>query len=210
MLSEQELILGCRKGNGAAQEALYKKYASQMRYVCLRYARTSFEVDDVFQDAFLKVFDSIDTYKGEGSLEGWIKRIVINTAINYYNKDKFKHNTTVLDYEVCDNNETADFCTDSFDACAEALTSEDVLDLVNNLPKGYKVIFNLYAIENYSHKEIAEMLQISEGTSKSQLFKARSLLKKMLAEYIQSNNAKTISIQFRAEIPPNTRTQPAS
>lgn len=198
MFTEQELIAGCRKGNGAAQEALYKKYASGMRYICVRYARTSFEVDDIFQDAFMKVFHGIKNYKGEGSFDGWVRRIFVNTAIDYYKKSKNRNERPILDIDPCDQLEEVHEL-DSFENISQSLSSEDVLGIVNQLPEGYKMVFNLYAIENYSHKEIAALLQISEGTSKSQLYKARALLRKNITEYVEECTSKVINIQFNKE-----------
>lgn len=195
MFTEQELIVQCRKGNSAAQEALYKKYASGMRYICERYARTTFEVEDIFQDAFMKIFQGIKNYKGEGSFDGWVRRIFVNTAIDFYKKNKNRNETQILDIEISEEPEEVHE-QDSFEHLAQSLNSEEVLCLVNQLPSGYKMVFNLYAIENYSHKEIAVLLQISEGTSKSQLYKARALLRKKIINYVEESNSKVINIQF--------------
>ncbi|TAH27521.1 MAG: RNA polymerase sigma factor [Cytophagales bacterium] len=194
MNSDLEIIAGCIKGKRIAQEALFNKYAPSMRYVCVRYASSSLEVDDIFQDAFIKVFQHIKAFRNESNLEAWIKRIFINTAINYYNKNKSRAEQKFFDSrieEIESNNEDID----DFEQAAQALSKEELISIINQLPEGYRVVFNLYAIEEYKHKEIAEILQISEGTSKSQLYKARSMLKKFVKEAILQNN-KVINIQF--------------
>jgi len=140
--------------------------------ICLRYAYTSFEAGDIFHDAFVKVFKYINSYKGQGSFEGWMRHIFVNTAINHFHKNK-KH------YYHDDNSEY-DHVPDLPEDALSKLAVEELLKLINKLPEGYKMVFNLYVVEGYSHKEIADMLQVSEGTSKSQLSKAKALLKKYL------------------------------
>ena len=197
MYTEEKMIIGCQKGHGGAQEALYKAYASKMRYICIRYASSNFELDDIFQEAFIKIFYNIKNYKGVGSFEGWVRRIFVNTEIDFYKKDQKKISKPLLDYDTEDNSTESNH-EDSFENLAEALTKEEVLEIINQLPDGYKMVFNLYAIENYSHKEIAAMLNISEGTSKSQLSKARALLKRQVKEYALQNNHKVIDIKFKS------------
>jgi RNA polymerase sigma-70 factor (ECF subfamily) len=192
--TEEEIIIGCQKGHGAAQEALYKTYASKMRYICIRYASSTMEVDDIFQEAFIKIFNNIKNYKGDGSFEGWIRRIFVNTAIDSFKKDQKKLSRPLLDYDTHDKSETEH--EESFESFAESLSKDEVLEIITQLPDGYKMVFNLYAIENYSHKEIASMLNITEGTSKSQLSKARSLLRKQVKEYALQNNHKIKDIKF--------------
>lgn len=195
MFTEEELIVGCQKGHGSAQEALYKSYASKMRYICIRYASSTMEVEDIFQEAFIKIFANIKTYKGNGSFEGWIRRIFINTAIDVFKKNQKRLSTPLIDYDILDTS-TEISHEESFEKLAESLTKEEVLEIVSQLPDGYKMVFNLYAIENYSHKEIASTLNISEGTSKSQLSKARGLLKRQVKEYVLQNTLKVIDIKF--------------
>lgn len=172
--TDQELLAGCKQGKPKFQEALYQQYASRMMAICVRYAYTSFEAEDIFHDAFVKVFQAIEKYRGEGSFEGWMRHIFVNTAINNYHKNKkrFHHS----DVEEAGN--VQQFEPDMLDT----LSAEELLSLVTQLPDGYKMVFNLYVIEGYTHKEIGEMLGITEGTSKSQLAKAKGLLKKNLQQ----------------------------
>ncbi len=171
MYSEKELIAGCQRGDARCEEALYKRYGARMMGVCVRYGRTRFEAEDIFQEAFVKVFRHIGTYQG-GSLEGWLKRIFVNTAINHYHRHKRQYNEVEYD-------QTHEVQTDN-DGPLDAISAEELLRLINHLPEGYRMVFNLFVIEGYSHKEIGTLLGISEGTSKSQLAKAKGLLKKQL------------------------------
>jgi RNA polymerase sigma factor (sigma-70 family) len=171
--SETELIRACKKQKGTAQRALYDKYASRMLGLCKRYVKGEMEAEDVMIKGFMKVFTKIDLFEGKGSFEGWMKRIMINEALGYIRKNKSMY----LEIEI----EAADKEPD-FDTLSTELEAMDLLKMVNGLPSGYRTIFNLYAIEGYSHKEIAELLGISENTSKSQLSRARMQLQKRLLE----------------------------
>lgn len=145
-----------------------------MMAVCVRYAYTSFEAEDIFQDAFVKVFSRMDQYQGKGSFEGWLRHIFVNTAINHYTRNK-KH------YQQADVEEQLDITNSDVDAVGQ-MTHEELLELIRSLPEGYRVVFNLNVIEGYTHKEIAEMLGINEGTSKSQLSKAKSILQRKISK----------------------------
>ncbi|MBC7389214.1 MAG: sigma-70 family RNA polymerase sigma factor [Opitutaceae bacterium] len=184
MYTEQELISGCKKGDPQAQEALYKTYASRMRYICQRYARTTFETEDIFQDAFVKILTQIEKFNGNGSLDGWIRRIFINSAIDYYKKNKKLNEQISLnvqeDFQLASIEEDEDFISE----IAGKLSEADLLELITSLPDGYRMVFNLFAIESYSHIQIADALNISVGTSKSQLSKARQTLKKNILEQL--------------------------
>lgn len=170
---ETDLIKGCRRQNAKAQQALYDKYASIMLGLCRRYIRVELEAEDVMIKGFMKVFSKIDKYEGKGSFEGWMKRIMINEALGYLRKNKAMY----LEIEL----EAADREPD-FDSLSTELEEMDLLKMINELPSGYKAIFNLYAIEGYSHREIGELMGISENTSKSQLSRARMHLQKRLLE----------------------------
>ena len=170
---ETELIIACKKQNAKAQRALYDKHASYMLGLCKRYIKGEMEAEDVMIKGFMKVFTKIDLFEGKGSFEGWMKRIMINEALGYIRKNKSMY----LEMEI----EAADKEPD-FDTLSTELEAMDLLKMVNGLPSGYRTIFNLYAIEGYSHKEIAELLGISENTSKSQLSRARMHLQKRLLE----------------------------
>ncbi len=143
--------------------------------VCHRYARNSADAEDILQDAFIKVFDKIHQFKFEGSFEGWIRRIVVNTALKKYSLRRYEKE--VVGYEVKDKDENI-----LEPSAYSHLTEKELLDLINSLPDGYRVIFNLYVIEGFQHDEIAEMLGIQPGTSRSQLVKARNMLQRQILQ----------------------------
>ncbi len=168
MISEEQIIQGCINNDRYYQKLLFKKYRNKMLGICLRYAKNKDEAEDILIEAFLSVFSNISNFRNECNLEQWIKKITINTAINNYRKNlKHYYHLEITNYE-----DNYDLPTESIDN----LSVDEILKLIQELPQGYRTIFNLYAIEGYSHKEIANILNISEGTSKSQLFKARKLL----------------------------------
>lgn len=173
-MSEAEMLEGCKAQREQAQKELFDKYVKLMLAVCMRYADSYEEAQDIVQDGFVKVFKKINSFTGKGSLEGWIKRIVVNTALDYlrkYKNQRFNLNIDDVDYLLKE------------DQVAEGkLHENDLIGLIQSLPVGYKTVFNLYAIEGYSHKEIGEKLSISENTSKSQYSRARSILKKKLEQ----------------------------
>lgn len=154
------------------QRLLYERYAGKLFVVCKRYIRDADDAEDVLQDAFVKVFKHIETFRFECPLEAWLKRIVINTALKQLRKQKPWENTTDID-------EVASLLPQA-DASLPALNYKYLLQLIQELPPGCQTVFNLYAIEGYNHPEIAELLGISEGTSKSQFFRARALLQQKL------------------------------
>ncbi|MFD2515562.1 RNA polymerase sigma factor [Pontibacter locisalis] len=180
MSSEEEIIEGCKKGKASSQEKLYQTYSGRMMAVCTRYTRSRFEAEDVFHEAFVKVFQNINAYNG-GSFEGWMRRIFVNTAINHYHKNR-KY-LDQLDYSAVEEKTPTD------EDIISSLSGQELLEVINQLPDGYKLIFNLYVVEGYNHREIAEMLNIAEGTSKSQLAKAKSHLKRKLQKLSISENA---------------------
>lgn len=174
-MTEEELIRGCIREEAACQREVFNRYASRMLGVCHRYARNAADAEDILQDAFIKIFDKIHQFKFEGSFEGWIRRIMVNTALKKYSLRRYEKE--VVGYEVKDRDE------DGMEPSAYGhLTQKEILDLVNNLPDGYRLIFNLYVIEGFPHEEIAEMLHIQPGTSRSQLVKARMMLQKQILE----------------------------
>ncbi len=170
---ENQLIRACIEKDGRAQRAMYEKYAPPMYAICLRYVKEASDAEDVLITGFMKVFDKMHTYSGQGSLGGWIRRIMINEALGYLRRNK----TMYLEVEV----EAADR-DPNWQLVNDHLQTEDLLNMVSELPMGYRTVFNLYAIEGYSHKEISKMLGISESTSKSQLSRARGLLQQKLLE----------------------------
>jgi RNA polymerase sigma factor (sigma-70 family) len=171
-LTISELIERCKANERKAQELLYKQFASKMMGVCLRYATDRMEAEDMLQNGFIRVFQKIDAYRGDGSFEGWIRRIMVHSSIEYYRK--YHKMVQLVDIE-----DAAGYT--SVDALATSkLAANDLMALIQQLAPGYRIVFNLFAIEGYSHKEIAEMTGISEGASKSQLSRARSVLKEQI------------------------------
>ncbi|HYC84361.1 MAG TPA: sigma-70 family RNA polymerase sigma factor [Chryseosolibacter sp.] len=178
---EEELIKGCLKRERSAQQQLFDLYSSKMYGVCHRYVKHAMEAEDILVTAFTKIFERIDQFKGEGSFEGWIRRIMVNEALTYLRKSRAMYLETDL--------EQADREPD-YDKLGDHLEAEDLLKMIQELPAGYRLVFNMYAIDGYSHKEIAAQLGISENTSKSQLSRARVYLQKMLAENDWVSNKK--------------------
>lgn len=170
--SDDKLVKQCRKGDPKAQRELFDKFSGQMLSVCRRYVRTIEDAEEVLSNAFIKVFNKIDQYSGQGSLGGWIRRIMVNESLNYirYQKNLF--------VEV-DDERHASF---GYEPIKEQLDANHLMEMIEKLPLGYKTVFNLFAIEGYSHKEIGQMLEISENTSKSQLSKARKVLQQQIGE----------------------------
>ena len=168
---DQEIFEGCISGNRHAQEALYSFFAPKMFGICLRYASDYHNAEDILQEGFIKVLNNLDRFRGDGSFKGWMKRIFINTSIEYYRKS--------LNIKKMVELEKAP--EPAYDRQAfTQLATADLLKLVQKLPTGYRTVFNLYAIEGFTHREIGEMLGISEGTSKSQLARARETLQRMI------------------------------
>ena len=152
---------------------LYQKYASYMYGVCLRYTGNKEDAEDMMQDGFVKVYNNIDKLKDIINVKAWIKRIMINTALNLYRHNK------IIDFKSIDEG-TYDIYKSYEQDAIQKLTTNELLNVIQELPEGYRLVFNLYAIEGYKHREIAELLNINEGTSKSQFSKARSNLKKLI------------------------------
>lgn len=166
-LNEHELIRGCLRGALHCQKALYEQFAGKMYGVCLRYARNPSDAADILQEGFMKVFTKLGQFQFQGSFEGWIRRIMVNTALRAYQKQRFEQES--FGYETLPESPVAP------DAIA-SLSEAELLELIRKLPDGYRSVFNLVAIEGYSHAEAAEMLGIQESTSRSQLTKARRWL----------------------------------
>ncbi len=170
----KDLVKGCKAGNAECQRQLYERYVDKMYMVCMRYARDEMEAQDMLQDGFVRVFNKINTFKGEGSLEGWIRRVIVNVAIRHC-QNRNRHNQLM---SINDVEEKISVPTSEID-----FDYEDLIKMVRSLPDGYQTVFNLYAIEGFSHKEIAAKLGISEGTSKSQVARARQQLTRMVNRY---------------------------
>lgn len=174
-MSDEELIKACIQNNPSAQKLLFDKFSRKMMSICMRYAEDSLEAQDIMQDGFIKVFNSMESFHYEGSLEGWVKRIVVNTALDNYRKNKKRKFAVELDSEDAIE-------IKQVDDIVGGITNKYLLKLIKALPEGYRMIFNMFAIEGYSHKEIAQELGISINTSKSQYARARAYLQKELAK----------------------------
>ncbi len=174
MLEEKKLIDGCRKGKKKYQKALYEQYSRKMFVVCLRYAKARLEAEDILQESFIKVFANIASFRGECPLEQWIKRIVVNTALKNNRSKLYLY--PAHDVEALSNYLPAPEITIS------DYSFQELLALIQKLPERCQIVFNLYAIEGYKHQEIAKMLEISEGTSKSQYARAKTLLQEMIKQ----------------------------
>jgi RNA polymerase sigma factor (sigma-70 family) len=171
---EQELIKGCQRRDRNAQQQLFDFFSGKMYGICYRYVRNTQQAEDILLTGFTRIFEKIDQFKGEGSFEGWIRRIMVNESLTWLRK--FKNMYVETDLEQADQEPDYDLISDHLEA-------EDLLAMIEQLPAGYRIVFNMYAIDGYSHKEIAEQLDISENTSKSQLSRARVYLQKLLARH---------------------------
>lgn len=172
----QKCIEGCRK----SQKDLYDTYSSKMFAVCLRYAKNEMDAEDILQEGFIKIFKNLDKYRGDGSFEGWLRRIFVNTAIEHIRKSK--NNTNDISDKI-ENTVKDNYCN-----ALDNLFEKELVNIASNLSDGYKTVFNLYAIEGYSHKEIASQLGITESTSKSQFSRAKAILRNL----IQGNDNQSI------------------
>jgi RNA polymerase sigma-70 factor (ECF subfamily) len=165
------------------QEELYRRFSPRMYAVCLRYAANAEEAEDILQEGFIKIFKKLDSFRSEGSFEGWIRRIFVNTAIEHFRRKKYLQ-------PVTEKEETS--IEGKYVTVLDSLAERDMLGLVQQLSPGYRTVFNMYVVEGYTHKEIADMLGISEGTSKSQLSRAKTILQDMVRKFIdQHREAKT-------------------
>lgn len=176
----KNIIKGCLAGNRRDQELLYRRHAAKLYAVCLQYSGNDEEARDILQDGFIKIFENLIHYKYEGSFEGWMRRIVVNTALEKY---RSKHNLHRVDDIDLIPEPDADPETEDY----SGLDAVDLLDIIRGLPPKYRMVFNLFAIEGYSHKEIGQMFKISEGTSKSNLSRARTILQKRVSLYTGLN-----------------------
>lgn len=171
-VSEDIIIAGCKKNDRKSQELLYRHFAKKMYAICLSYAGDRSLAKDMLQDAFIKIFKNIRNYKKDGSFEGWIRRIITNTAIDHLRQKKRTDNYVKM--------EVASTMHHTKNLALARISFNEVMEQVERLPEGARIIFNLYALDGYTHKEIAQKLSISEGTSKSQFNRARKLLMNFL------------------------------
>ena len=170
-VSEADLIQGSIEGNREMQEVLYHRFSPKMYAVCLRYSGNTTDAQDLLQEGFIKVFKNLSKYRGEGSFEGWMRRIFLNTSIEHYRKKVNLLSVTETQEVTIEDREWN---------ILDNLAEKDIISMIHELSPGYRVVFNMHVIEGYSHKEIADILGINEGTSKSQLARAKGVLKKMV------------------------------
>ena len=170
----KNIIEGCRRRQSKAQQVLYEQFSARMFGVCLRYAGCREDAEDILHEGFMKVFGKIHQFEGKGSFEGWMRRIMVNTALEKYRNQ----------YKIININDVAKAPDmPSYEDLAEDLTVQELIQFIKELSPKYRIVFNLYAIEGYSHKEISEMLNISEGTSKSNLSRARVILQEKVNKF---------------------------
>jgi RNA polymerase sigma-70 factor (ECF subfamily) len=175
-LTTEELIVGCKRKDPVAQKQLYSVYSGRMFGVCLRYAKNQADAEDIIQDSFIKIFEKIYQIKNEGSFEGWMKRIVVNTALKKYTLLRYDKERSHPDLNLLEQNHSCE------PSAYSGLTEKDLMKLIRELPDGYRMIFNLNVIEGYRHEEIADMLGIQPVTSRTQLAKARNMLQKKIMD----------------------------
>lgn len=168
---EHKIIAGCQARNAFYQKELVKRYSGKLMAICRRYARDDASAKDILQEGLIKVLKDIDQYQGKGSFEGWIKKIVINTALQQRSRKRFTYE--IYSYENLPEGKI-------LPEVYSQLSVEELIAIINQLPEGFRVIFNLYVIEGYSHEEIAQMLAITPSTSRSQLARARKILQKKI------------------------------
>ena len=179
MITESDLIKGCLNGDRRMQEELYKRHSPRMYAVCLRYAGNAGEAEDILQEGFIKVYKKLHSYRGDGSFEGWIRRIFVNTAIEHFRRKTYQQ-------PITEQHETT--VEGKYLTVLDDLAEKDIMKLIQELSPGYRTVFNLYVIEGYTHKEIADMLDISEGTSKSQLSRAKVILQDLVRKFLEERN----------------------
>lgn len=184
-IPESDLIHGCLQGNRRMQEELYRRFSPRMYAVCLRYAGNTEEAEDILQEGFLKVFKKMDSFRSEGSFEGWMRRIFVNTAIEHFRRKRYLLPVTEREENTIEG---------KYLSVLDDLAARDIMALVQELSPGYRTVFNMYVVEGFTHKEIADILGISEGTSKSQLSRAKVILQDMVKQFIdQQRGAKKLS-----------------
>jgi RNA polymerase sigma factor (sigma-70 family) len=180
-LSLNQLIENCKINDTKAQSELYKLFSSKLFSICLKYSRNYAEAEDNFQDAFLTIFKKIDQFENKGSFEGWLKRVTINTVLQQYRNQKV---FDIVNENIIDDTE--------IDIDEDAISIDYLLQIIQELPDRYRLIFNLYVLDGYSHKDIASMLDINIGTSKSNLARARQILKQTILNYRQKINLQSL------------------
>lgn len=177
-LTQEQLIINCKKQDAQAQGALYQKYSGVLFAICLRYSPNYVEAQDNLQDAFLTIFKKVEQYSGKGSFEGWLKRVTVNTVLQKYRKKRH--------FEIVREDQIEDDVDEEIEDTAIPLS--DLLQMVQELPDQYRLVFSMYVLDGYSHKEIGDLLSISDGTSKSNLARARKILQKKINAFKEQEN----------------------
>ena len=180
---EEQLIAGCKEGKPWAQKEIFERYSGVMLSVCVRYVTDRETARDILQDGFIKLYTKIDTFSGSGSFAGWVRRIFVTTSLEYLRQnDALKQRASIEEYgnSIPDNDATV----------LDKISADDLMECIAKLPDGYRTVFNLYAIEGYSHTEIADMLGINESTSRSQFMRARKILQTNVQSFIGQDHAK--------------------
>jgi RNA polymerase sigma factor (sigma-70 family) len=178
-MTDEQLVSGCLKRDPIVQKALYQRFSRKMMSICMRYAHNREQAQDMLQDGFVKVFQKMDHFRGDGPLGGWIARTMVNTALDHIRRNKvFDHSLDLTEAEHLHQGD---------EQVLTGMSADELLELIQSLPTGYRTVFNLFVIEGYAHKEIADMLGISENTSKSQFMKARAYLRKLLPKEVAAN-----------------------
>lgn len=171
-MTEQTILVGCLNNDPSAQRELYNRYSPKMLSVCYRFGNNREDAEDMLQEGFIKIFTQIHTFQNKGAFEGWIRRIIVHTCINFLKKNKKFSNSIDLDQ--------ADYLEAKEETMPSVMQARQIIECIRLLPVGYKTVLNLYALEGYSHKEIAEMLDIEESTSRSQYTRAKVMLEGIL------------------------------
>lgn len=180
-MSLELLIQNCKNYDTKAQSELYKLFSSKLFSICLKYSRNYAEAEDNMQDAFVTIFSKISQYKNKGSFEGWLKRITVNTVLQRYRKEKV---FDIITDEIAEDND--------IDIEDNEVSIDYLLKIIQELPDRYRLVFNLYVLDGYSHSDIAQMLEINIGTSKSNLARARQILKKTIENYLTSQSLQSL------------------
>lgn len=181
-MSLDQLINGCKKNDTKAQSELYHLFSGKLFALCLKYSRNYAEAEDHLQDAFLTIFEKINQFKNKGSFEGWLKRIAVNTVLQQYRKEKV--------YDITQENTLEDV---EVEIDQDNIPLQYLLKIIQELPDRYRLVFNLYVLDGYSHKDISEMLNITVGTSKSNLARARYILKETIEQYRTTQDLQSLS-----------------
>ena len=182
-MNERGLVKDCLKGLPHAQRQLYDCFAETMLGICYRYTKSMADAEDILQEGFIKIFKKLDSFRNEGSFEGWIRRIFVNTAIEHFRRKRYLQPVTEKEENTLEGN---------YLSVLDNLAERDIMELVQQLSPGYRTVFNMYVVEGYTHKEIGDMLGISEGTSKSQLSRAKVILQDMVRKFVEKESQSSI------------------